>query len=123
MKRKGKIMIFLISRTSGGYDEKPCQEAKKQPFEYWHTRTCTEKEFNRKFADREGLWRAKGKNHKTTKQGYITRQEEDQERWSIEIKSLEDLISFIEKYGGLVVQKTNINENDYELEIYDDYRE
>lgn len=110
-------MKYIISRTSS-YDKKPCKEAFKYPHEIWHTRTCTEVEFNEKFADREGLWRSKGKNHKVTKEGYITRQEKDKEMWTIEINSLEELHNLSEKYGLLTY-----NSPSSAIEIYDDYRE
>jgi hypothetical protein len=69
-------MKFVISRTSSLLSEgKPCTEANKMAFEKWHTRTCTEEEFNLRFSAREGLWKDKGKNHTVTKDGYISRQE------------------------------------------------
>ena len=116
-------MKFIIERTSSWSEEKPCEEAEKMTVPYWHTRTCDEKEFNRKFSDREGLWRSKGKNHKITKDGYITRQEEDKEVWGIEIKSLEELLNFQKKYGSLILQEHFYDNDTFSLEIYDDYRE
>ena len=115
-------MIYRISRTSS-YGKKPCKEAVKRTFEYWHTRTCTEKEFNEKFSSREGLWKSKGKNHTVTKEGYITRQEENRKEWSIEIKTLKDLQKLIDKYGSLVIGEHDFGIKSPTIEIYDDYRE
>jgi hypothetical protein len=117
-------MDFIITRTSiYDADDKPVEEAFKKSVEYWHTRTCTEEEFNRKFSEREGLWKSKGKNHKITEKGYITRQEENKEMWFISLKNFEQLKNFIEKYGNIIIGKKNINDKDFVIEIYDDYRE
>lgn len=115
-------MIFTVSRTSMWNEDKPCEEAEKRNFEYWHTRTCTEEKFNEKFSLREGLWRSKGKNHKITKEGYITRQEENRDAWSIEINSLEELMKFYNKYGAIIISEDLFCKSSC-LEIYDDYRE
>jgi hypothetical protein len=114
-------MIFIVSRTST--QNKPCKEAIKRKFEHWDTRTYSEKEFNKKFSQREGIWKSKGKNHKIDNDGYITRQEEDRELWSIEINSFDELMQFIKRYESIIIQKYSFNEEDYEIEIYDSWRE
>ena len=46
--------------------------------------------------------------------------------WFIELKTLEELISFLDKYGdfaGIIIDRANCNRNVVEIEIYDDYRE
>ena len=48
---------------------------------------------------------------------------EDGPDWTIEINTLEELIAFRKKYGELVLTFSRIPEIDYEIEIYDDYRE
>ncbi len=116
-------MIYTIKRTSVWDNECPCKEAKKRRFEYWHTRTCNEDEFNKRFSDREGLWRSKGKNHSITKEGYITRQEDDKEVWSIEINTLDDLQKLIDKYGKLIISNKDWKVKAPSIEIYDDYCE
>jgi hypothetical protein len=115
-------MKFIITKTSA-YDEKPCKEAKRTMVETWHTRTCSEKEFNLRFSDREGLWKSKGKNHSITKEGYITRQQDDREAWCVELNSLEELIKFCNKYGQLIVSNEGYDYKNASIEIYDDYRE
>lgn len=115
-------MNFILRRTSEWYGQ-PCKEAIMIKFQSWHTRTCTEKEYNERFSGKEGgLWRSKGKNHAITKEGYITRQEEDIEKWGIEIKTLEELLDFVNKYGKIVVAFDN-NYQNLKIEIYDNYRE
>lgn len=115
-------MKIIISRTSINNDKKPCKEAKKGLFPYWHTITCSEEYFNNSCTE---SWRSKGKNH--TKVGkYITRQLEDIEKWYIEIETLDDLIKLQKKYGDLIIKsysKGGKKDNILEIEIYDDYRE
>ncbi len=118
-------MLYTIKRTSI-YDDKvsPCEKAFKAKHEYWHTRTCTEDEFNKRFSDREGMWRSKGKNHSTLNDGqYITRQEKDAELWSIEINSIEELMAFVAHNGEIIIKPEGYNTKSPEIEIYDDYRE
>ena len=114
-------MKFKVRRTSEWGDKKPCKEAKRITLENWHTRTCTELEFNDRFSHQEGLWQDRGKNHQITKEGYITRQMEDIKAWGVEFSSLSDLVAFAKEYGELVI---SVSSGDMvELEIYDDYRE
>lgn len=114
-------MKFRITRTSGNYfdEERPCEKAVKGTYLYTHTRTCTEEEFNRKFADREGLWRSKGINHRVDSRGYIQR-EYEREGFLIEINTLEELVAFVDEVGDIIISKDNPMP---EIEIYDDYRE
>lgn len=110
-------MLFRVSRTSQWSDEvSPLDGATLQPVENWQTRAVSEEEFNRRFSEREGLWASKGKNHKLTPEGWVTRQMEDIQDWCIEINSLEDLIGISEREGRVIV-------NPGHIEIYDDYRE
>lgn len=115
-------MKFRITRTSSDYfdEARPCKKAVKGTYLHTHTRTCTEEEFNRKFSDREGLWRSKGINHRVDSRGYIQR-EDEREGFLIEINSLEELLELIAEVDCPVV----ISKDDPmpEIEIYDDYRE
>ena len=115
---EGDGMKFEIYRTSNS-DDKPCKEARRMSVPYWHTRTCTEGEFNKRFSDSEGLWRSKGRNHKTVHAGqWITRQEKNNRTWGIEIVSLAEFLMLSEKYGQLIFVGGKMPE----IEIYDDYR-
>ena len=130
-------MKFKISRTSIWDSEiyciRPCEEAEEMFIPFWHTRTCTEEFFDTHFSQREGLWRSKGKNHKNisarsdglSKENWITRQEDDRKVWGIEVTGLQDLLGLIKKYGALVIDSVDDsgNEEVFEIEIYDTYRE
>jgi len=112
-------MKFEISRTSA-CDEKPCQEAHMISVPRWQTRTCTEEEFNERFSYNEGLWRSKGRKHKTVNDGkWISRREKNERAWGIEIGSLAEILTLSEKYGDLIF----IGGDMPEIEIYDDHRE
>lgn len=116
-------MLFSINRTSA-FDDKPCDESFLAKHEKWHTRTCTEDEFNERYSNREGVWRSKGKNHTTLNDGrWVTRQEEDVELWSINIDTLEQLIELVNKYGDVILKQEGYSTKTPEIEIYDDYRE
>lgn len=114
-------MIYVLRRTSV-FDDKPCDEAIKRSFENWSSRSCTEEYFNQCFSASEGLWRSKGKNHSLI-DGGITRQNDNVEKWSIEINTLEELTAFIDKYGSIVIRADWDDPNAKMIEIYDDYRE
>lgn len=43
-------------------------------------------------------------------------------RWLIEIKTLEDLITFTKKYGKIILEKDYCSK-EVAIEIYDDFRE
>lgn len=117
-------MKFIVKRTSVWVDDKPCEEAVRMKVPCWQTRTCSEEEFDRKFSAREGLWRSNGKNHQITEKGYITRQEEDREVWGVNIKTLKELVDFIDKHGSIVIEYENSGDRgSKKIEIYDDYRE
>lgn len=117
-------MKFIVRRTSVWGDDKPCEEVVRMKVPYWQTRTCSEEEFDRRFSAREGLWRSKGKNHQITEEGYITRQEEDREVWGVNIKTLKELMDFIDKHGSIVIEDESSSDCSLKnIEIYDDYRE
>lgn len=116
-------MIYIVSRTSAyGSENPPCEGAIKRPFDYWHTRSVSEEDFNKKFAPREGLWRSRGTEHKVLENGHISRREEDQDQWSISINSHWDIRRFVEGNGKIII-KTDDNSTAPHIEIYDTYRE
>lgn len=115
-------MKFSVSRTSG--ENPPCEEAILEIYDRVEWRTCSEEEFDRRFAPTEGLWRSKGIDHCTNKRGWIGRTFPGQnEGYFMEVNSPEELIKFVDKYGTIVVQEVYFGKNIYEIEIYDDYRE
>lgn len=115
-------MIYIIERTSCYNDKAPCEEAVKRSFERWYTPSCSEEEFNKRFSAKQGLWRSKGKNHTLTEEG-VTRIEREEELWSIEINSLDELQKLSEKYGELIIKAPDYGLKAPSIEIYDDYRE
>ena len=115
-------MKFRITRASGDYfcEKKPCKKAVKGKYLHTHTRTCTEEEFNRKYAHREGPWRSKGINHRVDSRGYIQR-EDEREGFLIEINSLEELLELIAEVDcPVVISKDHPMP---EIEIYDEHWE
>ena len=57
--------------------------------------------------------------------GYICRDREMMNVWTIEINSIEELIALSRKYGKIIIADYYLNDNDGypTLEIYDSYRE
>lgn len=120
-------MKFLVKRTSS-YDEKPCNDERLvfEKYDRIEVRTCTEEEFNKKYSDREGLWRSKGTNHRTCNSGkYIQRTFPNaEEGWFIELDTLEQLIEFKKTCGHeLIIGEGLFNREIVCLEIYDTWRE
>lgn len=124
-------MNFLVERTSERCDEdnpKPCDDERLvfEEYDEIEIRTCTEEIFNKKFSEQEGLWRSKGINHNTYKNGeYIQRTFPNAKKgWFIELNSLEELMEFINKYANdVVITKSMFNHEIKCIEIYDTWRE
>lgn len=118
-------MKFIVTRTSS-WAESPCEEAKRDSVVYVETRSLhSPEEYNKKFIWSEGDWFSTGTNHRVDeKSGYIQRDREPMDVWSVEIDTLEELIEFCNKYGNLVVKSSfYFGDNYHTIEIYDDYRE
>ena len=119
------IIIFEVRRTSGLADECPYEKCIQIKLTRVETRTLkTPEEFDAKFSKREGKWLEVGSNHRVDKQGFITRDREEEDTYGIEINSLEELMDFFNKVNEeIVLQKSWIDNKTPCLEIYDDYRE
>ena len=115
-------MRFIVTRTSIGGKERPCDEAVLGEKEVWGCRTVSEKEFNRKFSSSEGKWRTKGKNHKIMKHGCIGRMFGYEICWVLNIDSLEELMVFIKNHNDIVIFEREHDDYDGIIEIYDDRR-
>ena len=118
-------MKFVVYRTSSWNNEiSPCEEARRDSIVRVETRTClSPEEFDKRFAKQEGTWLSVGTNHRVNERGWIVRDREMIDVWSIEINSLEELADFVNKYGEIVIG-FNCNNQEYKyIEIYDDYRE
>lgn len=119
-------MKFIITRTSEWGDSSPCAEAKRDRVVRVESRTFrSPEEYDKKFAAREGAWLSVGTNHRIDRDGYICRDREMMDLWTIEINSIEELVALSRKYGEIIVADYYLNANDEypTLEIYDDYRE
>jgi hypothetical protein len=113
-------MKFIISRTSA-YGNKPLGIAIKEKLTYLDRRTLTLENMKKNRKDLYSHFMCHGKNHRT--EGTCAVRDVDQEDWTIEINSLEELIELKDKEGKLIVKGTEYKEIPYEIEIYDDYRE
>lgn len=119
-------MKFIIMRTSEWGDSSPCAEAKEDQVVGIETRTFrTPEEFDKRFAAREGAWLSVGTNHRIGRDGYICRDRDMMNVWTIEVNSIEELVALSRKYGEIIVADHYLSSNDEypTLEIYDDYRE
>ena len=119
-------MKFIIKRTSGRGNSSPCVEAKEEQVVETETRTFrTPEEFDKRSAAREGAWLSVGTNHRIGRDGYICRDRDMMNVWTIEVNSIEELVALSRKYGEIIVADHYLSPNDEypTLEIYDDYRE
>lgn len=119
-------MKFIILRTSEWGNSSPCAEAKEDQVVRTETRSFRSPEdFDKKLAKREGSWLSVGTNHRIGENGYICRNREMMDVWTIEINSIEELVALSRKYGEIIIADHYLDINDMHptLEIYDDYRE
>lgn len=118
-------MKFIVERASLWDDTiSPCEEATRDSIIRVETRTLrSPEEFNAKCSKYEGEWFSVGTNHRINKNGWITRDREMIDVWSIEINSIDELIKFYEKYGDIVIRDCVYNRAYKEILIYDDYIE
>ena len=112
-------MNFKISRASMWAEAgKPCEEAIRIMVPRYESRTCSEAEFDSRFAATEGTWRSKGSEHSIDESLHIVRRLSDEEVWGVVLNNLEDLIQLSKKYGDIVFDGKR-----HCCIIYDDYLE
>jgi len=118
-------MKFIISRTSEWQDDIPlCGGARKESYKFVDRRMV------KSLADaRKAKWGAEffaeGENHREENSG-IARDLGPRDYWVIEFETLEELLAFQDKHGDLVLRRPLfdlVNGPEWEIEIYDDYRE
>ncbi len=124
-------MKFIIRRTSL-YDDgvSPYPGAIQEQVPRYDIRTCTEEHFNQYIAGIVGRmttprlkWRDFGTEHTVLPNGHIKRRmPKDETVWTIELNSLEELISLEKEVGKLVISH-DAYINMHSIEIYDTYRE
>ena len=113
-------MKFVVSRTSVLPEVKPCEEAVRRQIPNVDRRIFQSPEaFDAQCAKREGPWLSVGKNHGVDKRGRITREVGVADVWMISLRSLNDLLAFIQKYGSVMIDECWVNPDYYEISIYD----
>ena len=112
-------MKFIVSRTSMYCKKRPCREAKREKVVKYKDSVLTLSTLSKWIAQLKDI---QGKVYKKMPDGHL-RFYEPTEVWVIEIKTLDELIRFYEKYGDLILEKSETEEIPFEIEIYDDYRE
>jgi hypothetical protein len=115
-------MEYIVTRTSNWLEEKPCEEAYTAKGEYWDVRTLSEDQYNIKFGYR-GTWRSKGSNNRILDNGHIARFMNHYDFWCIEMKTIDDLMAFIDKHGEVIISPPRYEWEYPNIEIYDNYRE
>lgn len=106
--------LYLCTRTSVMWDERPCEEAFQITIRNVDTRTVDSPD---KLTWRKEDWYKRGTNHRVVG-GRIKRDLDPQTVWAVIVT---DLPAFVRKYGNCVVRENA--EGFMEIEIYDSYRE
>ncbi|UTW65788.1 hypothetical protein KFE94_14160 [bacterium SCSIO 12643] len=101
-------MKYIVKRTGYVREKQPCEEA------YPDVHYVVER-FQRG-QDVETTYQI-------TKEGQMVKRIAEEERWTIELNSLEDLMRFIDKYGQVVINTGLGTTESPVIEIYDDWRE
>lgn len=118
-------MKVIVERTSNwGCEEKPIDEAVlvKRTLHYQDRRDVSSmEEAKTEFWYNEFI--SSGTNHRE-ENGYVVKDVEIVESvWEVEIESLNDILSLFKKYGDIIIEESIYSEYDFEIEIYDAYRE
>lgn len=113
---------FIVKRTSLGWhdDVKPCEEAKEESVTSYDCRTLPVKSMQKKFPDAD----FSDFEDYTFKSGIKgCRRVFYKNVYTIEIDSFEELMSFIKKYGAVVILSKSLDCDLQTIEIYDSWRE
>lgn len=118
-------MKVIIRRTSlWGDEDKPVDEAVlvNRTLHFIEKRTVSSLE-EAKAMRWYNEWISSGSNHHE-ENGCIVREVEVVRKvWEVEIDSLIDIISLFKKYGDIIIEESYYLEYEFEIEIYDTYRE
>lgn len=118
-------MEVLISRTSiWDEEEKPIDECdSKKLHVHWldfrSVKTIEEARNMHWYNE----WYKRGINHREENGFIVCDIPKSKVMHTLKIDTIEDIQSFIKKYGIIVIKQSSYKEFDIELEIYDDYRE
>jgi len=118
---KFEIMRTSLRNSRTNINNSPCEEAIRYIRPNWYTPNMTEAEYNKTYDGRRKKWKEEGSNHIILKDGNVARQGEPLQSWSIELKSLKDLIKFSEKYEDLIISNPDSRFYIPCIEIVDDY--
>lgn len=112
-------MKFMVKRTSNCFCDNvsPCETAKQEPCIIVDERNVDDPIKNKYIAED---WYLRGENHRV-ENGHIKRDLKDIQ-FFIEIESLDELVSFVNKNGSIVIEQSD-DPSFLRIEIYDDYRE
>jgi hypothetical protein len=120
--RKEDFMKYIVSRTSDWNNKvQPCENAKIESYTYKEVRTFNSfVDFDEKLGKQEGKWLSKGINHCINERGYVQREfPKGKKAWFIKINSINALMEFVEKYGEVIIGKSDDNNEIPKIEIYD----
>lgn len=110
---------FICRRTSGGWKDKPCEEAYEKPVVSIDIRTVDDPAKVKAYiGEPTDWWYSTGTNHRV-EHGQIVRDMGEEIVWVVDI---DNILDFIKKYGECVISYY-IHYNMFQIEIYDDYRE
>lgn len=108
-------MLFQVQRASVWDDNvSPCDESVKGEI--------TRVDHRWRIADKDE-WYSMGSNHRENSDGTFDRDMEECTCFFVEINTLEELWSFQEKYGELIIGKSITDRQTPRITIYDDYIE
>ena len=100
----------------------PCPEATRGTYTRVDERTFKSAEDHDRQPWCRQPWLSEGVNHRKVRGG-IARDFPGQPCWVIEVGTLEELWSLVEKHGPIIVSSHFLSDDQPGLEIYDDYRE
>ena len=125
-------MIFILSKTSDMFDSRSINPPHKKAFikkfpilETSHHKSIEKYDNDIWKNDHLDKWLSQGTNHSKNESGYITREIGEEEKWCIEINTLEELMDFKNEIKELydddliLTESRSVNE----IEIYNYYRE
>lgn len=117
-------MKTIISRTSVWNGNHPYKQAKTKVikltyFDYRAVKTLKEAKSCQWYKQ----WFESGTNHREENNMIVCDVVKNVKCFTIEINNLEDILKLQKKYGNIIIKSSNYKEIEFELEIYDTYRE
>lgn len=116
-------MKYIVERTGYVREKQPCEEAYQDVHYVVERFKWAQDDFSLKHQNLNRKWQDVETAYQITKEGQIVKRIAQEERWTIELNSLEDLMRFIDKYGQVVINTGQGTTESPVIEIYDDWRE